>query len=159
MKILLLLSIVFAFACKNNTKSDKKITVSDYAIYGDSTITPEGVISGDELIALLNTQDSAMVKVEGVISEVCGKKGCWMDVNIGGENTLFVRFMDYGFFMPLDAAGTTAIIEGMAKIEVQSVEWLRHKEEDAGSPQEVIDAITEPIIAYSMPEATGVILK
>ena len=158
-KILLLSSIVFSFACTNNSETDNTITELDYTIYGDSTMTPEGVISGEKLIELLNTQDSAMVKVEGVISEVCSKKGCWMDVNIGGENTLSVKFMDYGFFMPLDAAGTTAIIEGMAKIEMQTVEWLKHKEEDAGSSQEVIDAITEPIIAYSMPEATGVILK
>jgi hypothetical protein len=163
-KILLLSSTILAFACTNNSESDKTTTEKttseeNYTVYGDSKMTPEGVISGEKLIELLNTQDSAMVKVEGVISEVCSKKGCWMDVNIGGENTLFVRFMDYGFFMPLDAAGTTAIIEGTAKIEMQTVEWLKHKEEDAGSSQEVIDAITEPIIAYSMPEATGVILK
>ena len=158
----LLLSIAIlscVFSCKNNVETSDNTNVSNYTIYGDSTMTPEGIISGEELITLLNTKDSAMVKVEGVISEVCSKKGCWMDVNIGGDNTLFVKFMDYGFFMPLDAAGTTAIIEGMAKIEIQSVEWLKHKEEDAGSPQEVIDAITEPIIAYSIPEATGVILR
>ena len=163
-KILLLSSIVLAFACTNNSESDKTTTEKttseeDYTVYGDSKMTPEGVISGEKLIELLNTQDSAMVKVEGVISEVCSKKGCWMDVNIGGDNTVFVKFMDYGFFMPLDAAGTTAIIEGMAKIEVQTVKWLKHKAEDAGSPQEVIDAITNPIITYSIPEATGVILK
>ena len=116
-KILLLSSIVFAFACTNNSETDNTITELDYTIYGDSTMNLEGIISGEELIEILNTQDSTIVKVEGVISEVCSKKGCWMDVNIGGENTLFVRFMDYGFFMPLDAAGTTAIIEGMEKLK------------------------------------------
>lgn len=159
-RILLLSTVfLFVFSCNNNTKNNQIITASDYSIYGDSTITPEGVISGEELIALLNTQDSAVVKVEGVISEVCSKKGCWMDVNIGGENTLFVSFMDYGFFMPLDAAGTTAIIEGMAKIEVQSVKWLKHKAKDAGKSQDSIDSITDPIISYSIPEATGVIIR
>ena len=134
-------------------------TKTNYTIYGNPKMTTEGVISGEELIKLLETQDSAIVKVEGIILEICSKKGCWMDVNLGGEETLFVRFMDYGFFMPLDAAGTTAIIEGMAKIEVQTVRWLKHKAEDAGETQEVIDAITKPIIAYSISEATGVILK
>ena len=155
-KILLLSTLVFAFACTNNTTEK---TETNYTIYGDSTMTNEGVISGEELITLLETTDSAHVKVEGVISEVCSKKGCWMDVNIGGDNLLYVRFMDYGFFMPLDGAGTTAIIEGMAKIEVQTVEWLKHKAEDAGEDQSYIDSITEPIIAYSISEATGVILK
>lgn len=128
-------------------------------IYGDPNMTEEGVISGAELIELLSTQDSVHVKVAGVIAEVCSKKGCWMDVNIGEENTLFVRFMDYGFFMPLDAAGAIAIIEGVAKKDVQTVEWLKHKAKDAGKSQSYIDSIAEPIVSYSIMEATGVILK
>ena len=151
--------LVILFCVTNLSAQEQINTKTNYTVYGNAKMTTEGVISGEELIELLNTQDSAMVKVEGVISEVCSKKGCWMDVDIGGENTLFVRFMDYGFFMPLDAAGTTAIIEGMAKIEVQTVRWLKHKAEDSGETQEVIDAITKPIIAYSISEATGVILK
>ena len=155
-KIIYTLFCITAFLSVSQAQSN---TEKEYTIYGDSKMTTEGVISGKELISLLETQDSAMVKVEGVISEVCSKKGCWMDVNLDGEETLFVRFMDYGVFMPLDAAGSTAITEGMAKIEMQTVRWLKHKAEDAGETQEVIDAITKPIIAYSISEATGVILK
>ena len=151
--------LVILFCVTNLSAQEQINTKTNYTIYGNPKMNIEGVISGKELIKLLETQDSALVKVEGVILEVCSKKGCWMDVNLGGEETLFVRFMDYGFFMPLDAAGTTAIIEGMAKIEVQTVRWLKHKAEDAGETQEVIDAITKPIIAYSISEATGVILK
>ena len=151
--------LVILFCVTNLSAQEQINTKTNYTVYGNAKMTTEGVISGEELIKLLETQDSALVKVEGVILEVCSKKGCWMDVNLGGEETLFVRFMDYGFFMPLDAAGTTAIIEGMAKIEVQTVRWLKHKAEDAGETQEVIDAIIKPTIAYSISEATGVILK
>ena len=59
----------------------------------------------------------------------------------------------------MDASGNTAIIEGMAKVDTLSVEWLKHLKEDANAPQEEIDAITEPQIMYSMAEATGVIIK
>ncbi len=72
---------------------------------------------------------------------------------------MLVRFLDYGFFMPLDAAGRTAIIEGLAKVDTLSVEWLKHQKEDASASQEEIDAITEPEISYTIEEATGVILK
>ena len=151
--------LVILFCVTNLSAQEQINTKTNYTVYGNAKMTTEGVISGEELIKLLETQDSALVKVEGVILEVCSKKSCWMDVNLGGEETLFVRFMDYGFFMPLDAAGTTAIIEGMAKIEMQTVRWLKHKAEDAGETQEAIDDITKPIIAYSISEATGVILK
>ena len=52
----------------------------------------------------------------------------------------------------------TAIIEGLAKVETLSVEWLKHLKEDANAPQEEIDAITEPETIYSISEATGVMI-
>ena len=56
----------------------------------------------------------------------------------------FVKFKDYGFFMPLDIAGQEAIIEGVAFIEEVSVEDLKHYAEDDGKSPEEIAAITEP---------------
>ncbi len=147
--------IFIAFISSYCTNSEKE----KYRVFGDPLINQEGVISGKELIKLLNNQDSVHVKIEGKIYEVCSKKGCWMDLDLDEENKLFVKFMDYGFFVPLDAAGSTAIVEGIAKIEVQSIEWLKHKAKDAGKSQSSIDSITEPIISYSIPEATGVIIK
>ena len=159
-KIVVLSTVLFVMSCTNSQKTEKVIA-QEVIIqkFGDKNINEEGVITGKELMTLLETQDSVQVKVITTISDVCQKKGCWMEVDLDGNNQMLVRFLDYGFFMPLDAAGTTAIIEGMAKIEVQTVRWLKHKAEDAGETQEVIDAITKPIIAYSISEATGVILK
>jgi hypothetical protein len=82
-----------------------------------------------------------------------------MEVDLDENNQMLVRFLDYGFFMPLDAAGSTAIIEGIAKVDTLSVAWLKHQLEDAEASQEEIDAITEPEISYSIEEATGVIIK
>ncbi len=159
-KIVLLSVVLFAFACNNNQKTEEvkeqEVTIQKF---GDENITGEGVISGEELMAILSHEDSAQVKVEGTINAVCQKKGCWMEVDLDENNQMLVRFLDYGFFMPLDAAGTTAIIEGVAKVDTLSVAWLKHQLEDAEATQEEIDAITEPEISYSIEEATGVILK
>jgi len=155
-RILFSLTILLAIACTNNQKNEETVVIQKF---GDENITEEGAITGNELMAILETEDSAQVKVIATISDVCQKKGCWMEVDLDKNNQMLVRFLDYGFFMPLDAAGTTAIIEGIAKVDTLSVAWLKHQLEDAKASQEEIDAITEPEISYSIEEATGVILK
>ena len=155
-KILFSLTILLAIACTNNQKTEGTVAIQKF---GDDNITEEDAITGDELMAILETEDSAQVKVITTISDVCQKKGCWMEVDLDEKNQMLVRFLDYGFFMPLDAAGTTAIIEGIAKVDTLSVAWIKHQLEDAEASQEEIDAITEPEISYSIEEATGVILK
>ena len=134
-----------------STESPKK--------FGDQNITEEGKVTGQELLNQLSENDSVQVKVEAVINSICQKKGCWMYVDLDEETEMLVRFKDYGFFVPMDASGSTAIVEGMAKVDTLSVAWLKHLKEDANAPQEEIDAITEPQIMYSMAEATGVIIK
>jgi len=155
-KILFSLIVLLAIACTNNQKTEETVVIQKF---GDENITEDGAITGNELMAILETEDSAQVKVIATISDVCQKKGCWMEVDLDEKNQMLVRFLDYGFFMPLDAAGTTAIIEGIAKVDTLSVAWLKHQLEDAKASQEEIDAITEPEISYSIEEATGVILK
>jgi hypothetical protein len=81
-----------------------------------------------------------------------------MDLDLENGETMTVRFKDYGFFVPKDADGRIAIIEGWAKKDTTSVELLRHYAEDAGKTKEEIEAITEPEIGYSF-EAKGVIIK
>ena len=132
---------------------------SNKGVFGDKNITEEGKINGQELLVALSENDSVQVKVEATINSICQKKGCWMYVDLNEETEMLVRFKDYGFFVPMDASGNTAIIEGMAKVDTLSVEWLKHLKEDANAPQEEIDAITEPQIMYSIAEATGVIIK
>ena len=155
-KILFSLTVLLAIACTNNQKNEETVVIQKF---GDENITEEGAITGNELMAILETEDSAQVKVIATISDVCQKKGCWMEVDLDQNNQMLVRFLDYGFFMPLDAAGTIAIIEGIAKVDTLSVAWLKHQLEDAEASQEEIDAITEPEISYSIEEATGVIIK
>jgi hypothetical protein len=85
----------------------------------------------------------ANVIVEGTIIDVCPKKGCWMRVR-DGDDELFVRFQDYGFFVPMNAAGHRVVMHGTSVAQVASVEELRHYAEDAGKSPEEIAAITEP---------------
>ena len=57
---------------------------------------------------------------------------------------LFVKFKDYGFFVPLAAKGKTVVIEGQASMKTVPVKELKHYAEDAKKSQAEIDAITQP---------------
>ena len=75
-----------------------------------------------------------------------------------GEETIMVRFKDYGFFMPLDANGKEVIVEGKAFVTEVSVADLKHYAEDAGKSAEEIKKITEPKMELAF-EANGVLMK
>ena len=161
MKKIILFAVIFvAIGCNNSQKINGSFNLNEKSQkYGDENITEDGAISGEDLISILELKDSAQVKVQGIISAVCQKKGCWMYIDLDPNNQMLVKFLDYGFFVPLDASGKTAIVEGMAKIDTLTVAWLKHQAEDANASKEEIDAINKIEIAYSIEEATGVILK
>jgi len=81
-----------------------------------------------------------------------------MNVALNDDENAFVRFKDYGFFMPLNASGSEAVVHGKAFIEVVSIEELKHYAKDGGKSQEEIDAITAPKITYAF-TADGVLIK
>ena len=82
-----------------------------------------------------------------------------MNLDIGYE-TLFVRFKDYGFFVPKDTTvyGKLAIVQGIASLDTLTVDLQRHYAEDDGKSQEEINAITEPKYEVLF-MADGVIIK
>jgi len=103
------------------------------------------IIPATEVNAKLGTATKADMKVEGEVVNVCKKKGCFMTVKISDKETMFVKFKDYGFFMPKDMpAGTKVVIDGFAARKVTSVDDLQHYARDAKKSEEEIAKITEP---------------
>jgi hypothetical protein len=109
-----------------------------------ASINKEGAIAAKDLVAKLNGHDSIRVKVSGNINACCQAKGCWMTMPLAGDDEMMVKFKDYGFFVPKNAAGKNAIIDGWAYRETVSVDELRHYAEDAGSSKAEIEKITKP---------------
>ena len=98
------------------------------------------------------------IQIKGEIVSSCSKKGCWINMDIG-ENKLFVKFKDYGFFVPkAGLEGKSTIVNGKLSVDTLSVETLRHYAEDGGKSQKEILAITEPQITLSL-LADGVIIE
>lgn len=119
-------------------------------------------VSADKLSAKfkeVKSSTSEDIVVKGKIVETCKKKGCWMTIDMGDDKELFVKFKDYGFFVPREGVnGKEMIMKGVAKKEVISVDELKHYAEDAGKSEAEIKAITQPKEKYTF-MATGVVIK
>ncbi len=162
-KILFIASATLLFACGNAEQTTEEVAeVTEEVIVTETMhgeeITSDGAITPAEFLAKFEGKDSLEVKIAANINEVCSKKGCWMVLELGDDKTMRVTFKDYEFFVPKDAAGKLATVQGVAKMDTTDVATLQHYAEDAGESQEVIDAITEPEFNYSF-EAVGVIIK
>ena len=121
------------------------LSQEDYSSYG-AQITTKNVLSNSEVAekyASLKEGDTAVIKFEAPINAVCQSKGCWMRLDLPEEEQVFVKFKDYGFFVPLDATGTT-IVQGKAYLEEVTVDELQHMARDAGKSTSEIAAITAP---------------
>ena len=144
-KLLYLFALaIFAVACNNATSTP--IAKEDGKSFHGEKITANDALEFDAVLAKLGDQEKIETKMIGTVESVCQAKGCWMNI-VSDDNKskeIFVKFKDYGFFVPKDIAGQKVIMQGEAFREVTSVDELRHYAEDEGKSKEEIEAITEP---------------
>ena len=133
-KLLLSLLIFILVACNSKTYTSFGVEISDQPTHSYNTIYD-----------LAQNGEVNNIVLEGEITQTCAKKGCWMDVKVSEQDTLMVRFKDYGFFVPKEGVeGLRTVVKGNAKMDTISVEMLRHYAEDAGDSEEEILKIMEP---------------
>ncbi len=149
---LIITALFLTASCKNS-----EAPAEDQIHFGEK-IDETGAQTISEVLASLGETESVQVKMVGQVESVCQTKGCWMNLqdDPNAESaSFFVKFEDYGFFVPKDLSGSRVVVEGSAYKEATSVEELRHYAEDEGASEEEIAAITEPIEEYKF-MATGV---
>lgn len=154
-------------ACQNNASEENSqeevIEVVEvpiqYNLYGEE-ITSEDIDTYQDFTEKLNENDTVHVKLAGSIDKTCTVKGCWMKVDVDGqEEPMHITFKDYGFFVPKEGMeDKDAIFEGIAYVDTISVDMLRHYAEDEGLSEEEIAAINEPEITVTF-EASGVLIE
>jgi hypothetical protein len=90
-----------------------------------------------ELAALLAKPadlEGKTVQLEGKVRKACERKGCWMELAAADKGPgVRITFKDYGFFVPLDSAGSTAKVEGVVKVAALSDETARHYESEGAT--------------------------
>ena len=157
---LLVACFLITTAAFAQTNKKAKLNASDYALFGEK-FTLDKVITEKEMLKkykALKKGDTLTVKFTSNIKSVCKKKGCWMNLDLSNDQKAFVKFKDYGFFVPLNADGSDAVVSGKAYVEIVSVDELRHYAKDAGKSQAEINKIKKPEVTYAF-MADGVYLK
>ncbi|WBL21438.1 DUF4920 domain-containing protein [Zunongwangia sp. HRR-M8] len=174
MKKIIYSALIFCsiLACKNSEENKVEDTnsleVSEkektkdvaYASYGEE-ISAEDALDAEAIAAdykKLKPGDTIATSFRSTVNAVCKKKGCWMNLEIPGDEVVSVKFKDYGFFVPKDIEGKEAVVEGVAFIQEVSVEDQKHYAKDAGKTEEEIEAIKEPKHEFAF-MANGVLLK
>jgi hypothetical protein len=156
---LALVATAVFMSCESKKEVSKEENTVSYAKFGDS-ISSENAITNSEMMekfASLKEGDTLSVKFKSSINEVCQKKGCWMTLDLADDKEVFVKFKDYGFFVPKNAQEKEVIVNGKAFVSVESVDVLKHYAKDAGKSQAAIDSITEPKVTFSF-MADGVLI-
>ncbi|WP_052596975.1 DUF4920 domain-containing protein [Aureispira sp. CCB-QB1] len=140
-------------------------------IHYGAEITPEGGVALSEVLSKVkneegateldlgegNTVKAVATKVEGVVSEVCKKAGCWLKLATEDGQEIFIT-TNHEFLVPVDIVGKTVVVDGQAYKSVTTVDELRHYAEDEGQSAEEIAKITEPITEYKL-LAKGLVIK
>ena len=89
-----------------------------------------------ELLKDPTPYDGKEVALEATVRRACQKKGCWMELSTSMDAKgpgVRVKFKDYGFFVPLDSAGSTCKVEGFVKVAELSDAAAQHYESEGAS--------------------------
>lgn len=89
-------------------------------------------LSLTQAIDQLDTLQGQFVKIEGLVTEVCQAKGCWM-ILMEGDTYARITFEDYGFFVPIETSMQRSVIYGQLSEVVLSGEQADHYAQDAGA--------------------------
>lgn len=154
-----ILTVFFLFSCEPTTNNqEEKGKTEDTAVemsYHGDKITPADAIH----FTSYNSEAGEGIKLSGSIDKVCQAKGCWMTLKDDQGKEMRVTFKDYGFFVPKDAGGKTAIVEGDLKVDTTSIEDLIHYAIDGGMSEKEAEAkYTSPELTMSF-VASGVIIQ
>ncbi|MGA1057948.1 MAG: DUF4920 domain-containing protein [Phycisphaerales bacterium] len=141
--VTLLAAASLALGAGCSTKGTYQQAVSDHwSTYGPVLRSDPPTMTVSEMAS---GEVAGPVVLTGVVRGVCQTKGCWMTVAAdGADEPVFVKFRDYGFFVPRNAVGRQVVMNGSPVVTEVSVQMLRHYGRDAGQSEEQVMLITEP---------------
>ena len=126
---------------------------TDYQLYGSSVSKKSEVRIGQLLKEPAQYVDK-LVKVVGLVNDVCPMKGCWVEVieNQGSERIRF-KVQDDVVIFPVEAVGQEIIAEGILRryelSQEQATRWLAHLAEEKGDEFDP-STVTGPLDFYQI---------
>lgn len=126
-------------------------------------VTGKDMVAISELLAHPEKYEGQVVRVQGLITDVCAKRGCW--INLAGDKefqTMRIKVKDGEIVFPLEVKGKQAVAEGVfTKKEITPEQALKHAEHQAEEKGEKFDpakAKDLPTVIFQV-NATGAVIK
>lgn len=115
-----------------------------------------------ELMANPDAYVGKVVKVEGLITEVCAKRGCW--INVAGDvefQTIRIKVEDGVIVFPMTDKGKKVVAEGTFKktelTKEQAIAKAKHECEEKGTKFDPA-SVTGPATVYQI-QGTGAVVE
>ncbi len=161
-------------ACdKGPTKSDPAPTATATAPGASPTAAPTGqsfgagvtltdTVSIDAILADPKAYKGKTVRVEGMVLDVCPKRGCWMEL-AGKEpgHKLKFKVTDGEMVFPMDAKGKVAVAQGEVSVKEltldETKEYAKYQAEEYGKPYDEA-SITKPQLIVQL-SGTGAVFR
>lgn len=130
--------LALLFACSPTAPDDQAPAVSPpvaaaewHVALGESFAATD-IVPIEQLVADPKAWDGKDVVTEGVIKEVCQKKGCWHTIATADPAvSVMVKDKDYKIFLPKEAGGKKVHVKGTFAVAELSEAEARHYAEDA----------------------------
>lgn len=136
-----LLIITVSFADDDKVKYGKEITLEEKTKISEILQDPESFL--DEIVL-----------VEGEVLDVCPMAGCWIELSSDVEDEkIKVKVKDGEIVFPMEAKGSTAVVEGKVyKIELtkeRAISYYEHMAEEKGEKFDPA-SVTGPVTIYQI---------
>ena len=105
---------------------------ADHRRFG-SPIAPGAAVALSTVLGKPDEFQNQSVIVEAKVRRNCTRRGCWMELSDGMGNDApgcRVTFKDYGFFVPLDSAGSSARVQGTVQVRLVPEQEVAHLESE-----------------------------
>tara|TARA_B100001027_G_C16032781_1_gene226286 strand:- start:49 stop:552 length:504 start_codon:yes stop_codon:yes gene_type:complete len=135
----LLFAVLLSVCSSCNSKNSEQNLLNKsnpVGIYGNMSKTQK-VYGVDKLIHNKNDYMSSIVKVEGIIEEVCPMRGCWLQVvGESGNKKIRIKVKDGDIVFPLSSKGCKVVAEGQFSVltlnKNQAKNWKKHLAAEKG---------------------------
>jgi hypothetical protein len=153
------------FACENARSEAKPATATTPAQPTGKTFGAGVKLAAatpiDTILADPKAWSGKTVRVEGMITDVCPKRGCWMELagTAPGQKLRF-KVTDGEMVFPMDAKGQRATAEGVIAVKEMTIEeskqYAEYQAKEYGKPYDPA-SITQPTVIARI-DGTGVVI-
>lgn len=136
-------------------------------LFAQETVFGQGpTIKETTLISAIYDNPSSYVgktvKVEGLIVDVCSRRGCWMSIaSDRAFETLRIKVADGEIVFPVTARGSKAAVQGKVQeirmSKAQALEFAKHQAQESGKKFDP-STVTGPTVLYQI-YATGAVIQ